>query len=116
MWQLCLVSFVNQCTRGIKATMIDPHHPCVKSEADHSALQMAKQHAAVCIRLLGRCSSDGLGESLRTGLIAVCEEVHLTVPVPTEPPPAGKHDTWNTNEHTHTQGDIQKHTHRQTTS
>lgn len=80
-----LVHCVNQSDRG------DPHHPRVVSEADHSAPDLAEQHASIRIRLLGGCGSDGLGQSLCVGLVAVCEEVHFTEPVPTEPPPAGKH-------------------------
>lgn len=85
------VHCVNQCARVTEVILTDPHHPCVVSEADHSAPDLAEQHAAIRVRLLGGCGSDGLGQSLCVGLVAVCEEVHFTEPVPTEPPPAGKH-------------------------
>lgn len=74
-----------------EVTEADPHHPRVVSEADHGAPQLAEQHAAVRIRLLGCCGSDGLRQSLCTGVIAVCEEVHVSEAIPTEPPRAGKH-------------------------
>lgn len=90
----CFVSCVNPCSRGIKVIQTDPHHSCIIFEANHSAPQMTKQDAAICVRPLGGCGLDGLGESLCVGVISACEEVHLAVTVPAEPPPAGKHRTW----------------------
>lgn len=85
-------SMYRPCT--VVDSTVYTHHTSIISKAHNIALQLPKQHTAVCIWLFRQCSMNGLGECLSICITAVGEEVHITVHVPTKSPSARMHHAW----------------------